>query len=93
MQFSLWSMYWKILLYLYDLLYLQYYCGYEDVRQKSKREKIQKCETPSLEAIIFIIGGYTHCTIVCIFQDICSYVRNLILFLLHSQQESKSVSL
>lgn len=48
---------------------------------------------PSSEATIFTTGGI-HCTIVYIFQDICSYVRTLILFLslfflLHSQQESR----
>lgn len=76
------------------LLYLQYIM---DTKMLGKNRKVRGKNTKnaklsSSESTVFTIRGI-HCTVACIFQDICSYV-NLILFFISQPtrvRERKSI--
>lgn len=69
------------------------YYGYEDVRQKSKsKEKYKNAKLPSSE-VIFTIGEYILCYRMYFPKHMLIRKKLNSFFLLHSQQESESVSL
>lgn len=86
-------MYWKILLYLCDLLYLQWIYTQRHVRPKTKRklQKMWKFSSPRSYSLLTVVGEYFVFCYMYLSRYICSYVRNLTLF--YNQQVKENVSL